>query len=466
MEFIEKEIELQKIIVNNMAEGVCIIRDSDGIIIYANQKFENLFGYSPGELNGKPVITLNYSDITKSACETHIEVVNKITTYGEAGEVTYEIHNVKKDGTPFWCKDTASVYNHPEYGKIYVVVKADITESKKTEEELRRSEKKYRELIELAQEGIWMIDDGGYTTFVNDKMCEMLGYTREEMIGQHLFSFMDEHYVKICREKIERRKKGIKEQHEFEFLKKDGKKIYTLISTSPVTDASGNYKGAFAFVSDITGRKEAEELVKETMLKYQLFFDSASDAIILIDCNTFNILEVNKASISMYGYSREELLSMKVLELSAEPEKTISYIRGETHSFIPLRYNKKKDGTVFPVEITSNNFIIKNQNLLLADIRDITERIDMEETLSYRLFIERLMGELSGKFINIKSEYVYRELKIALKIIGELLELDRTYIILFSNKSGKIIKALEWCRDTIEPYLEKNGSLFSIKNFK
>ncbi|MEQ8172840.1 MAG: PAS domain S-box protein [Candidatus Eremiobacterota bacterium] len=463
METVDREIELHRIIVNNMAEGVCIIRDSDGIIIYANQKFEKIFGYSEGELNGKHVTILNYSEGTKNAYETHLEIADKVTAHGEA---TYEVHNIKKDGTPFWCKATTSLYNHPEYGKVYVAVQADITEIKKTEEELRSSEKKYRELVELAQEGIWMIDDVGYTTFVNDKMCEMLGYTREEMMGKNLFSFMDETYLEICREKIERRKKGIKEQHEFKFLKKDGRKIYTLLSTSPVTDNKGIYKGALAFISDITQRKEAEEALKETMLKYQLLFESASSAVILLDSKTFEIREANKTCMSMYGYTGEELLSMRSFQLSAEPEKPFSSIKENSISFIPLRYHKKKDGTVFPVEIICNIITIKDRDFLLAEIRDITNRINLEEALSYRFVIEKLLSEMAGKFVAIKSDDIHRELRNSLKVIGELLDIDRTYMVLFSDKSGKIIKILEWCKETIEPYLEKEASLFSIKNFK
>ena len=90
----------------------------------------------------------------------------------------------------------------------------------------------------------------------------------------------------------------------------------------------------------------------------------------------------------------------------------------------------------------------------------------MEEALSYRLFIEKLLAEMSGKFINIKSDEVDRELKLSLKTVGELLDFDRTYIILFSDKSDKFIKTLEWCKESIEPYIEKNTSDFSIKDFK
>ena len=130
---------------------------------------------------------------------------------------------------------------------------------KQAEEGLRESEAKYRQLIESLNEGIWMIDEKAVTTFVNPRMAEMLGYTVEEMLGQHLFSFMDEQGIQIANRNLERRQQGIKEQHEFEFLRKDGTHIYTSLETSPVTDVDGNYRGAIASVADITERKRAEE---------------------------------------------------------------------------------------------------------------------------------------------------------------------------------------------------------------
>ena len=79
------------------------------------------------------------------------------------------------------------------------------------------------------------------------------------MIGKHLFSFMDEEGVKICKKNLERRKQGIKEQHEFEFIRKDGEKIYTLMETSPIIDEKGNYNGALAGVLNITEYKNLQE---------------------------------------------------------------------------------------------------------------------------------------------------------------------------------------------------------------
>ncbi len=128
---------------------------------------------------------------------------------------------------------------------------------------LKTSEEKYRRLVELAQEGIWTIDEHGSTIFVNPAMAGMLGYSTEEMMGKHLFDFMDEQGKAIAAKNMERRKNGIRENHDFEFLRKDGQRIYTSMATAPVFDAAGKYAGAVAGVMDITERIKAEKELRD-----------------------------------------------------------------------------------------------------------------------------------------------------------------------------------------------------------
>jgi len=135
----------------------------------------------------------------------------------------------------------------------------NVAELQAKETALRTSEQKYRQLLEALQEGIWVIDENARTTFVNPHMAEMLGYTVEEMQGQHLFSFMDERGQDISQQNLERRQQGIHEQHDFEFLRKDGARIYTLMETAPIHGDDGDYAGAIAGVVDITERRLAEE---------------------------------------------------------------------------------------------------------------------------------------------------------------------------------------------------------------
>ena len=181
------------------------------------------------------------------------------------------------------------------------------TEHKQGKDKLRESEKKYRQLFETLQEGIWAIDKDVDTTFVNPRMAEMLGYTVKEMQGKHLFSFMDEHDVALAKQLLEKRQQGIMEQHEFELIRKDGKKIYALLETSPLLDENGDYTGALAGVLDITERKKAEEQIKNSEELYKNLIELAPDSIVTMDLKGY-ITSCNSAAKRILGYSKDDLV--------------------------------------------------------------------------------------------------------------------------------------------------------------
>lgn len=131
------------------------------------------------------------------------------------------------------------------------------------QQRLHKSEESYRRLLDTIQEGIWVIDTGAVTTFVNPRMADILGYTVEEMIGKPLLSFMDEQGKQLAEYNLERRKQGIQEQHDFEFTKKDGVRIYTRLETGPIFDEAGDYAGSIAAVANITERKQAEDEIRK-----------------------------------------------------------------------------------------------------------------------------------------------------------------------------------------------------------
>ncbi|MBC7886875.1 MAG: PAS domain S-box protein [Ferruginibacter sp.] len=138
----------------------------------------------------------------------------------------------------------------------------DITERKNAEAKLNKSEEQYRQIVEIAQEGIWLIDENNYTTFVNKRMCEMLEYSPEEMVGKQNYYFKNEEEKKNALKQIERRKQGISETHDANFMTKTGKLVWTSVTTNPVFDEAGTYKGALAMFTDITKRKHDEELLQ------------------------------------------------------------------------------------------------------------------------------------------------------------------------------------------------------------
>jgi PAS domain S-box-containing protein len=124
----EQMLALQAVITRNMAEGICLVKADDATIVYANPKFEQMFGYGSGELNGQHVSIVNYPTESMTAEDVNQSIRSAVLHNPEA---SYEVHNVKKDGTPFWCRATCSVFQHPEFGDVLVAVHQDITEAKR-----------------------------------------------------------------------------------------------------------------------------------------------------------------------------------------------------------------------------------------------------------------------------------------------------------------------------------------------
>lgn len=183
----------------------------------------------------------------------------------------------------------------------------DINERKIAQEKLRQSEEKYRLIVETANEGIWLIDKDSKTSYVNDRMADMLGFTKEEMAGVSLFDLMDVEGKNIAEKLIRRRKLGIKEVHDFRFLRKDKKYIYASLKTSPVFDKNNNYVGALAMVTDITDNKRAEEVLIETKSKLQALIHEIPDMVIFKDLNCRHLI-VNKAVEEFTGLTYNELV--------------------------------------------------------------------------------------------------------------------------------------------------------------
>lgn len=151
----------------------------------------------------------------------------------------------------------------------------DVTEQVRARRLLEESEEKYRQIVELAREGIWVIDEHNTTTFVNQEMCDILGYSRTEMIGASLYAFMDASWQQVAEKETKERRDGKASQVEFVFRRRDGVPVWTNLSTAPIHSPDGTYRGAMAMVTDITARKQ-EEKVKETTARLHAFFSSES----------------------------------------------------------------------------------------------------------------------------------------------------------------------------------------------
>ncbi len=136
---------------------------------------------------------------------------------------------------------------------------AEIAVRERMEEALRRSEEQYRQIVEGAQEGIWMADAGNRTTFVNPKLGDILDYTTEEMIGRSVFDFIAPAAISDLESRLLRRQSGLSDDYDLLVRRRDGTPVWTRVTASPLRDVSGNYAGSLAMVTDISERRQAEE---------------------------------------------------------------------------------------------------------------------------------------------------------------------------------------------------------------
>jgi PAS domain S-box-containing protein len=135
-------------------------------------------------------------------------------------------------------------------------------------------------------------------------------------------------------------------------------------------------------VAEIERRRSEVEL-RASEARYRQLFEMESDAIVLVDVETLRIVDANRTAVVLYGYQREELLSLTATDLSMQPEATASTLRAHSGAGrVPLRYHRKKDGSVFPVEIANNALELAGRPTILAAIRDVTQRSRDEEARS------------------------------------------------------------------------------------
>jgi len=241
------------------AHDAIVSANSIGEIIFWNPAAEKMFGYSADEIVGKNLTTIMPARYRK----VHRNAINAAVTSGRlrfAGG-SREFCGLRKDGTEFPLELTVSRWAIAE-GIFFTAMIGDITDRKRAEDELRASEQKYRDLVETMNEGLGVADENYMLTYVNRKFADMLGYSREEMVGHHLTDFLDEDSAKVMSDQMARRRRGEAELYDVMWAAKDGARVYTIVSPKGIFDSGGNFMGSIATLTDITERKKTEDILR------------------------------------------------------------------------------------------------------------------------------------------------------------------------------------------------------------
>ncbi|MFX1376817.1 MAG: PAS domain S-box protein [Promethearchaeota archaeon] len=410
--------EMYKNIIDNLKDLITIL-DLEGNFLYFSPQIYDISGFKQEELLGKSGFQIMHPDDVIHASNVLMEAIK------QKEKIYFEFRTLHKDGHYIDVAASGRIVEMEGEERILAIIR-DITEQKRIERKQKESEKQYRYLIENTLKGVWVIDENAKTTLVNSSMAKILGYKVEEMIGKNLFDFISSEDREFTKNTLERSKKGIKEEIEKKFIHKDGKEIITRLVSSPMFSENNDYKGAIAFVSDITERKKTEEKLRESEEKFRTITEQSLMGILILQDGV--VKYANEKLAEMGGYSIEEMKSWTTVELA-------ELIHPEDREFVMEQLRKKqigdpdvvnqymyriirKEGEVGWREIFSKTI---NYNGALADlviIIDVTDRRNAELALKeseekFRSLTEEsqlaitILQDDTVKYANQKSEDLY-----------------------------------------------------------
>ena len=257
-------------------------------------------------------------------------------------------------------------------------------------EALRESEEKFRRMVETAAEGIWEMDQDFHITYTNQKMADMLGFTREEMVGKEISVYMDKNELPDSLTRMERQRQGITDHFERKFIRNDGSRLWTYASATPVFETSGTFRGSFAMYSDITSQKRTETALRESEERYRRLAENAEDLIFRYEISpTRGFSYVSPSAIKILGctphehYTDPDIWLKLVYEADRHLLASLSQDSGLFQRPLVLRW-KKKDGAIVWTEQVNIPVYDKDRNLVAIEgiARDITRRNAAEQELT------------------------------------------------------------------------------------
>ncbi len=381
---------------------------------YMSPAVERILGYSPEEILSMPlksVVSMMHPD--------DIDRVKRVIAESMASDrdsYLLEYRFRHKDGQYRWLSDLFTVIRDAQGRPLYFVGNVrDITERKRAEETLRESEEKYRNLVERANDGIVIVQDG-IVKFINTRLAEMRGVTAEEVIGT---PFTDHIYPDELPEVVDRYKRRMAGEdvspiYETALRCKDGSRIHAELNAGIVT-----YQGKPAdlvIVRDITERKRAEETLRESEERFRSLVETTSDWVWEVDQNGVYTY-VSPCIHQVLGYEPEGVLGKTPFDLMPPDEAQrvaaiFSHIAAQLEPFSSLENtNQHRDGRLVVLETSGVPFFDPDGTFrgYRGIDRDITERKQAGEALrrseeQYRLITENTrdlicMLDQDGNFI-------------------------------------------------------------------
>jgi len=395
-----------RFLIENQNDLICHYRP-DTVLTYVNDAYCRFYGKTRDELIGNSFFFMVAPEFHEQILKETEDIVK------DPRPIRGEYLNYKQDGMECWIQWVVQGIVG-ENGRVVELqaVGRDITERKQAEEALQRSGELYRMTFENTGTATILIEEDKTLSLVNTEFEHLSGYSKIEIEGKKKWTeFVAKEdldrmaaFHRLRRENAEK----VPRQYEFRFVDRSGAIHNILI----FVDVIKGTKTSIASLLDITERKQVEEALQESEIRYRSVLHSATDAIVTAD-GSGNIIGWNRGAERIFGYSYTEAVGQPftcIVPLyhngghsddikRIQSEKTQQII-GKTVELEGLR----KDKSVFPIELSLSTWEAKSEQYFTGIIRDITERKQMEEQMRQMQKMEglgTLAGGISHDFNNI-----------------------------------------------------------------
>ncbi|HSU69644.1 MAG TPA: PAS domain S-box protein [Tepidisphaeraceae bacterium] len=415
--------DLDALVIDSVTTLV-IVLDQTGIVRF-NRASERASGYSAHEVIGRPVWETLVAPEDRANVEREIKRVL-------AGELRPELPVtwLTRSGERrqiVWSR----VMTHDAAGRVRYVIGTgtDVTEKLRAERELRQKEAWLGKLIETAHEGIGIIDPDGRFTYVNPRMCELVGFAADEILGRPFFEFMGDDVQEIARRRLQDRRRGIAEMYEVKLKRKDGSEFWVQIKTNPMLDENGRMVASLGMVSDISERRAAEAALRESEEKFRLAVEHSPDLMFYQDCD-LRVTWVSRDGVTgpareMLGKRDDELLPREEAQLQMAAKRRVMQTgvgertelripSGDSYRYLEAALEPRRDSAGKLIGIAGY-------------VRDITERKLAAE--AQRALNEKLEQLVASRTAAVEQQS--RILRSVLQSMGEA--------VIVADKDGQVI---------------------------
>ncbi|PWI46977.1 hypothetical protein CEE45_14140 [Candidatus Heimdallarchaeota archaeon B3_Heim] len=297
------------------------------------------------------------------------------------------------------------IVEHSKGNRVAIVMR-DVTERRNAEAESRSFAQRFQILIEQTAIGVWVTDLTETTTYVNESVAQILGYSKREIIGASVLDFASPESAEIIKSKTKSRfaQKTVNDTYELHFFHRNGKIITTLVTAAAIYDEKGNLQETYGLIRDVTDEREREQELKRTKEYLESIIASMPAGVYSYDLDQ-KITMANPRLADILQYTSEkELIGRSIYDLfpSREHTRVENFVKERmtgqrSKEYIPLNYLTRK-GEEVTTSVTSIPLVIDEKvEGAVVTVSDLTEQRQIEEYVhkishEYRVLLEKLPG--------------------------------------------------------------------------